>query len=41
MDCPKCGGPATLEVGPEQPITALLTDVLIDAEEDERIEATR
>jgi hypothetical protein len=41
MDCPMCSGPVTLEIGPEQPISAALTDVVLAAEEGERIEITR
>lgn len=42
MDCPACGGSlVTLEIDPEQPISASLSDVILGAEEDERIDITR
>ncbi|MFC6977050.1 hypothetical protein ACFQL1_23770 [Halomicroarcula sp. GCM10025709] len=40
MDCPACGTPVTLEVGPERPISTPLSDAILGAEEDERIEMT-
>lgn len=41
MDCPACGGPVTLEVGPEWPLSTSLSDAILAAAEDERIEVTR
>lgn len=41
MDCPACGSPVTLEVGPNRPLSASVTDAVLAAEEDERIEVTR
>ncbi|WP_345781272.1 hypothetical protein [Natronobeatus ordinarius] len=41
MDCPACSGPVTLEVGPNQPLSASLTDVLLAANEDECIAISR
>ncbi|QZP39384.1 hypothetical protein [Halobaculum magnesiiphilum] len=41
MDCPACGCPVTLEVGPERPLSMSLSDAVLAAEEDERIEVTR
>ncbi|WP_324761193.1 hypothetical protein [Haloarcula montana] len=41
MDCPACGTPVTLEVGPERPISTSLPDAILRAEENERIEITR
>lgn len=41
MDCPACGAPVTLEVGPERPLSTSLIDALLTADEDERIEITR
>lgn len=41
MDCPACGSPVTLEVGPERPISTSLPDAILEAPEDECIEITR
>lgn len=41
MDCPACGSPVTLEIGPHRPLSTSLPDVLLAADEDERIEFTR
>jgi len=41
MDCPACSGPVTLEVGPDQPLSTLLTDALLAANEDECIDVSR
>lgn len=41
MDCPACGSPLTLEVGPEQSLSTSLPDALCAADADERIEITR
>ena len=41
MDCPACNGPVTLEVGPDQPLSASLTDVLLAADENECIDVSR
>jgi len=36
MDCPACGGPVTLEVGPDRLPSTSLSDAVLDAAEDER-----
>ena len=41
MDCPACGSPVTFEVGPDRPLSMSLSDAVLAAEEDERIEVTR
>jgi hypothetical protein len=41
MDCPACGSPVTLEVGPDQPLSTSLSDVVLTAEEDDRIKIIR
>jgi hypothetical protein len=41
MECPACGGPVTLEVGPDKPHSASVTDVLLAADEDEQIIVAR
>ncbi|MDT3437379.1 hypothetical protein [Haloarcula sp. 1CSR25-25] len=41
MDCPACGSPVTLEVGPDRPLSTSLSDAILAAEEDEHIEVTR
>ena len=41
MDCPACGSPLTLDVGPGRPRSTSLSDALLAANEDERIEVTR
>lgn len=37
MECPACGGPITMEVGPDQPLSASVADALLAAAEDEQI----
>jgi hypothetical protein len=41
IDCPACAFSATLEVGPDHPLSPSLTDALLAADEDECIEASR
>lgn len=41
MECPACGGPVTMEVGPNQPLTASVADALLAADENEEIVVTR
>lgn len=41
MECPACGGPVTMEVGPNQPLTASVADALLAADENEQIVVTR
>ena len=41
MDCPACGAPLTLEVGPERPPSTSLRDAVLAAETDERLKITR
>lgn len=41
MDCPACSSSLTLEVGPERPLSASLSDAIFASDEDERIEVTR
>lgn len=41
MDCPACGGPVTLEVGPDRPSSTSLSDAVLDAAEDERLDVVR
>ncbi|WP_042664307.1 hypothetical protein [Haloferax sp. ATB1] len=41
MDCSACGSSVTLEVGPDHPPSASLTDALLAADEDECIEVSR
>lgn len=41
MDCPACGSPVTLEVGPERPLSTPLRDAVLAADVDERLEITR
>lgn len=41
MDCPACGSPVTLEVGPDRPHSISLRDAILAAEADERLEITR
>lgn len=41
MDCPDCGSPLTLEVGPERPLSMSLRDAVLAAETDECIEITQ
>ena len=37
MECPACGGPVTMEVGPDQPLSASVVDALLTGGEDEQI----
>lgn len=41
MECPACGGPVTLEVGPDQPLSASVADALLAGDEDEQIIVAR
>jgi len=41
MDCPACGGPVTLEIGPDRLPSTSLTDAVLDAAEDERLDVVR
>ncbi|MFC4248260.1 MULTISPECIES: hypothetical protein [Natrialbaceae] len=41
MECPACGGPVTIEVGPNQPLSASVADALLAADENEQITVTR
>ncbi|MFC7326039.1 hypothetical protein ACFQMF_15890 [Halorubrum rutilum] len=41
MDCPACGGSVTLEVGPDRPPSTSLSDAVLDAAEDERLNVGR
>lgn len=41
MDCPACGGPVTLEIGPNRLPSTSLTDAVLDAAEDERLDVLR
>jgi len=41
MDCPACGGPVTLEVGLDRPPSTSLSDAVLDAAEDERLDVVR
>lgn len=41
MDCPACGGPVTLEVGPDRLPSTSLTDAVLDAAADERLDVLR
>ena len=41
MECPACGGPVTVEVGADQPLSASVADVLLAADEDEQIIVAR
>ncbi|QRY26023.1 MULTISPECIES: hypothetical protein [Halobacteriales] len=41
MDCPACGAPLTIEVGPEQPLSTSLRGAVLAAEADERLEITQ
>lgn len=41
MDCPACGGSVTLEVGPDRPPSTSLSDAVLDAAEDERLDIVR
>jgi len=37
MKCPACGGSVTMEVGPDQPLSASVVDALLTGGEDEQI----
>lgn len=37
MECPACGGPVTLEVGPDRPPSASVVDAVLAADTDEPI----
>lgn len=41
MDCPACGGPVTLEIGPDRLPSTSLTDAVLDAAADERLDVFR
>lgn len=41
MECPACGGPITMDVGPNQPVTASIADALLAADENDQIDVTR
>jgi hypothetical protein len=41
MDCLACGGPVTLEVGPDRPPSTSLSDAVLEAAEDERLDVVR
>ena len=41
MDCPACGGPVTLEIGPNRLPSTSLTDAVLDAAADERLDILR
>ena len=41
MDCPACGSSVTLEIGPDYPLSASLTDAFLAADEDECIAVSR
>ena len=41
MDCPACGGPVTLEIGPNRLPSTSLTDAVLDAAEDECLDVLR
>jgi hypothetical protein len=41
MDCPACGGPVTLEVGPDRPPSTSLSDAVLDAAEDDCLDVVR
>jgi hypothetical protein len=41
MDCPACGGPVTLEIGPDRLPSTSLTDAVLDAAVDERLDVLR
>ncbi len=41
MECPACGGPVTMEVGPDYPLSASVADALLAADEDEQIVIAR
>lgn len=37
MECSACGGPVTMEVGPDQPLSVSVMDALLAGDEDEQI----
>lgn len=41
MNCPACGSPVTLEIGPERPPSTSLRDAVLGADADERFAITR
>lgn len=41
MDCPACGGPVTLEIGPNRLPSTSLTDAVLDAAENECLDVLR
>lgn len=41
MECPACGGPVSMDVGPNQPVTESVADALLAAGEDDQIIVTR
>lgn len=41
MDCPACGGPVTLEIGPNRLPSTSLTDAVLDAAADECFDVLR
>lgn len=41
MECPACGGPVTMEVGLDQPLSASVADALLAGDEDEQIIVAR
>jgi len=41
MECPVCGGPVTMEPGPDQPMSASVADAVLAAGEDEQIVVNR
>ena len=41
MDCPAYGGPVTLEIGPDRLPSTSLTDAVLDAAGDERLDVVR
>jgi len=41
MDCPACGGPVTLEIGPDRLPSTSLTDAVLDAAADEHLDVLR
>ena len=41
MDCPACGGPITLEVGPDRLPSTSLSDAVLDAAEDDCLDVVR
>jgi len=41
MEFPSCSGPVTMEIGPNQPVSASVADALLAADEGERIVISR